>query len=216
MQKRVQIKNLIQDQVPEYVRDQYPEFVEFLVDYYRTLEDPGGPLDIINNIDTYTELDQLAELTYKTDTTASVGYSTNIVNVSDTFGFPNKNGLIKIDQEIIHYESISNNSFINCTRGFSGITTYVSGNQPDQLTFNRTEAAEHEDNTTIQNLNVIFLQEFFGKLKNQIAPGFDDRQFFSDLDQRNFLYNVDSFYKSKGTDQSFKILFRALEKKTLP
>ena len=30
------------------------------------------------------------------------------------------------------------------------------------------------------------------------------------MNQRNFLYNVDSFYKSKGTDQSFKILFRAL------
>ena len=65
MQNRVQIKNLVQDQVPQYVRDQYPEFVEFLVDYYRTLEDPGGPLDIINNIDNYTALEQLAELVYK-------------------------------------------------------------------------------------------------------------------------------------------------------
>ena len=30
------------------------------------------------------------------------------------------------------------------------------------------------------------------------------------MDQRNFIYNADSFYKSKGTDQSFEILFRAL------
>ena len=90
MQKRVQIKNLIQDQVPQYVRDQYPEFVEFLVDYYRTLEDPGGPLDIANNIDSYTKLENLAELVFKTDSTEAVGYSTDIVRVSDTFGFPEK------------------------------------------------------------------------------------------------------------------------------
>ena len=67
MQNRVQIKNLVQDQVPQYVRDQYPEFVEFLVDYYRTLEDPGAVLDIINNIDNYTALENISELSISTD-----------------------------------------------------------------------------------------------------------------------------------------------------
>ena len=73
-----------------------------------------------------------------------------------------------------------------------------------------TEADTHADTSVIQNLNIIFLQEFFRKLKSQISPGFDERTFYDNLDQRNFLYNVDSFYKSKGTDSSFKILFRAL------
>ena len=43
-----------------------------------------------------------------------------------------------------------------------------------------------------------------------MIPGFNERSLNSGVDQRNFIYNVDSFYKSKGTDQSFKILFRAL------
>ena len=73
-----------------------------------------------------------------------------------------------------------------------------------------TETDIHEDGATIQNLNIIFLQEFFKKLKNQVVPGFNERELYSGVDQRNFIYNVDSFYKSKGTDQSFKILFRAL------
>ena len=48
------------------------------------------------------------------------------------------------------------------------------------------------------------------KLKRQFVPGFSDRSLYSDLNQRNFIYNADSFYKSKGTDESFEILFRAL------
>ena len=54
------------------------------------------------------------------------------------------------------------------------------------------------------------MQQFFKKLKTQIAPGFDDRTLYSELDQRNFLYGVESFYQTKGTEQSFEILFRAL------
>lgn len=209
MQKRVQIKNLIQDQVPEYVRDQYPEFVEFLVDYYRTLEDPGGPLDIINNIDSYTELDQLAELTYKTDTTASVGYSTNIVNVSDTFGFPNRNGLIKLDNELIHYKSKNSTSFIGCSRGFSGITSYYSSEStpPD---FETSVVGVHTSGTHVFNLNSLFLVELYKKYKKQYAPGFDDLQFFEAINEKVAVANLKDFYAAKGANSSFEVLFKLL------
>jgi len=211
---RVQFQDIVESQFPRYVLEDFPLLPEFIKQYYKSQEYQGGTFDLIQNIDKYIKVDELFSLKTSTQLNGELDYIATTIPTSSltnfTEGFPETNGLIKIDQEIIHYESISNNSFINCTRGFSGITTYVSGNQPDQLTFNQTEAAEHKDKSVIQNLNVIFLQEFFGKLKSQIAPGFDDRQFYSDIDQRNFLYNVDSFYKSKGTDQSFKILFRAL------
>jgi len=209
MQKRVQIRNLVQDQVPEYVRDQYPEFVEFLVDYYRTLEDPGGPLDIVNNIDTYTELNQLAELTYKTDTTASVGYSTDIVNVSDTFGFPDRNGLIKIDNELIHYKSKNLTSFIGCSRGFSGITSYYSGEStpPD---FEVSLVGIHTSGTNVYNLNSLFLVELYKKYKKQYAPGFDDLQFFEAINEKVAVANLKDFYAAKGANSSFEVLFKLL------
>ena len=59
-------------------------------------------------------------------------------------------------------------------------------------------------------MNIIFLQEFFKKLKHQVAPGFEDRILHDGVDKRNFIFNVDSFYSSKGTDHSFKILFNSL------
>ena len=62
----------------------------------------------------------------------------------------------------------------------------------------------------LSNLNVIFLQEFFKKIKGQFTPGFDERTLYPGLDKRNFIYGANSYYNSKGTDSSFKILFQSL------
>jgi hypothetical protein len=209
MHNRVQIKNLVQDQVPQYVRDQYPEFVEFLVDYYRTLEDPGGPLDIINNIDTYTDLERLAELVYKTESTESVGYSTDIVRVTDTYGFPEKNGLIKIDNELIHYKTKTSTSFVDCSRGFSGITSYYSSESvpPD---FERSLVGIHSSGVDVFNLNSLFLTELYKKYKRQYAPGFDDLQFFEAINEKVAVAKLKDFYSAKGANSSFEVLFKLL------
>jgi len=211
---RVKFQDIVESQFPRYVLEDFPLLPEFFKQYYKSQEYQGGTFDLIQNIDQYVKVDQLFDLKSSTTLNGDLDYTATTIPTSSltdfTDGFPETNGLIKIDDEIIHYESISNNSFVNCTRGFSGITTYVSGHMPDSLTFEDTETDTHEDGATIQNLNIIFLQEFFKKLKNQVVPGFNERSLNSGVDQRNFIYNVDSFYKSKGTDQSFKILFRAL------
>ena len=129
---------------------------------------------------------------------------------SRTEGFPDTNGLIKINDEIIKYESKTDTAFINCSRGFSGITSYINPSDPDKLVFTTTSIEEHKKGAVIYNLNIIFLQEFFKKLKNQVAPGFEDRSLHQGIDKRNFIFNVDSFYSSKGTDNSFQILFNSL------
>ena len=120
-----------------------------------------------------------------------------------------RDGLIMIDEEIIYYEYKTEDIFENCSRGFSGLPLMMR----DQLETNsplRKPPKNTQESATIKNLNVLFLQQFFKKLKTQIAPGFDDRTLYSELDQRNFLYGVESFYQTKGTEQSFEILFRAL------
>ena len=211
---RVKFQDIVESQFPRYVLEDFPLLPEFIKQYYKSQEYQGGTFDLIQNIDQYVKVDQLFDLKSSTTLNGDLDYTATTIPTSSltdfTDGFPETNGLIKIDNEIIHYESISNNSFINCTRGFCGVTTYISGHKPDSLIFETTDIESHEDGSTIHNLNIIFLQEFFKKLKNQVTPGFNDRQLFSGVDQRNFIYNVDSFYKSKGTDQSFKILFRAL------
>jgi len=211
---RVKFQDIVESQFPRYVLEDFPLLPEFVKQYYKSQEYQGGTFDLIQNIDQYVKVDRLFDLKNSTQLNVDLDYTATTIPTSPltnfTEGFPETNGLIKIDDEIIHYQSISNNSFINCTRGFSGVTTYITSNSPDTLTFESTEVDAHKKNSVIHNLNIVFLQEFFKRVKNQISPGFNEREFYDGLDQRNFLYNIDSFYKSKGTDTSFKILFRAL------
>ena len=126
-----------------------------------------------------------------------------------TEGFVDKNGLIKIDDEIIAYDSKTNLNFEGCQRGFSGVISHTSANVSDRLSFSsETTPTNHKKGAIIQNLNILFLQEFFKKLKAQVSPGFGDRTLKTN--SKNFIINSNSFYKSKGTDLSYKILFKAL------
>lgn len=211
---RVKFQDIIASRVPEYVRDDFPLLVDFLKEYYISQEVKGGAEDLISNLDQYLKVDELYNLKSSTILQGDITFLDTTITTSSnsnfTDGFPESKGLIQIDDEIILYETKTDTTFEGCTRGFSGVTDYIGTNTPDQLTFKETESADHKSGATIVNLNVKFLQEFFKRVKNQVIPGFSQRKLYSGLDERNFIFTADSFYKSKGTDQSFEILFRAL------
>ena len=207
---RVKFQEIVASQLPRYVREDFPLLTDFLEQYYVSQESQSGPIDIVNNIDKYVKVDELFNIVNSTTLSENLDYTETNIRVESTEGFAETNGIIKIDDEIIFYETKSRIKFLNCRRGFSGITTYITTGKPDELTFTKSEIDEHSNGAVVQNLNVLFLQEFFKKLKRQVTPGFTERNLFGDLDQRNFIYGADSFYTSKGTDQSYEILFRAL------
>jgi len=210
---RVKLQDIVAQQLPQYVVEDYPLLPEFLQQYYVSQEFQSGPVDILKNIDQYVKVDQLFNLQSSTVLGSDLSFTSSTVSVASTVGtdgFVDRDGLIKIDDEIIYYEYKTPTSFENCSRGFSGITTYVSSLEPDQLEFSQTNIDDHTKGSRVVNLNVQFLQEFFKRVKTQVTPGFEERTLYKGLDQRNFVYNADSFYNSKGTDESHKILFRAL------
>ena len=210
MQKnRVKARHLVQDHVPNFVRDNYPEFQEFLRTYYKSVESPGGPTDILNNIDQYVRLENLSELVYFTDTTSGIGLFNDTITVSDTTGFPEKHGLIQIDSEVISYESKTATTFVGCERGFSGITSY-KGETDDSLTFSQTEVSEHVSGSVTYNLHALFLFEFYRKYKAQYTPGFEDVTFFESINEKIIVSRLKDFYAAKGASSSFDILFKII------
>ena len=278
-EKRVKIGSIVQNQLPDFVQEEYPLVSEFLKEYYNSVENQGGTLDILQNIDQYLKIDELCKSTssrtvistpqspqsyfeisggysvedlavFKNGTKllkdfdyfasdgssvilispASVGdtlefvigspastFLTNnvefidsTINVSSTYGFPDTNGIIQIDSEIILYSNKTSTSFNDCTRGFSGITSYKSNNNPDQLVFSTSEISEHTSNTKVINLSSLLLTEFLTKIKKQLIPGFENREFADGLNEKNFIKQAKNFYSSKGTDDSYKLLFKAL------
>ena len=215
-EKRVQFSNIVKNQLPSYVREEFPLISEFLSQYYISQEFEGAPVDLIQNIDQYVKVDKLTNNTEYVylgsdisdiDTTIIVDLGKGDGGTSD---FPDSYGLIQIDDEIITYTSKTNNSFLGCIRGFSGISSYTTQNIPDQLTFKSTESSIHSSGAKITNLSSLFLKEFLSKIKYQLSPGFENRTLYSDLNESIFLKQVKDFYQSKGTDASFKILFKFL------
>ena len=216
--KRVQIQDIVENQLPAFAREDFPLIVEFLKQYYISQEYPGASVDLIQNIDQYLKLETLTSNTSSTKLLADISYTDTTINVEfnisnnilGTYQFPEKYGLIQIDDEIILYTGKTSNSFTGCVRGFSGVTSYRNLDSTDKLTFSESEIAEHIKGTEIVNLSALLLEEFLTKIKYQFSPGFQDREIDADVNQRLFVSRAKDFYKAKGTDDSFKILFGAL------
>ena len=209
---KVKIHEIIQSQVPQYVDDENPLFGEFLKQYYISQEFQGGVVDIADNLVEYKSLDYINNevMTGFTSTTSYANGLVDTIYVDSTKGWPRQWGLLKINDEIITYTGIGSTSFTGCVRGFSGIEKNSRTNAPEYLTFNATGIGTHQAESRVTNLSNVFLKEFLKKLKVQFLPGFSERPLNEELNQSNFIRQAKDFYKSKGTEEAFKILFGAL------
>jgi hypothetical protein len=210
--KVVKIRDVIENQIPEFLVSENPNFVEFLKQYYLSQEFQGASIDLAENLVSYKTVDAFNKENLIKNTTLSVDvdFFDDVIFVESTKGWPKEYGLLKIDNEIITYSGITTNSFTGCIRGFSGIESLTTENNPEFLTFSKTEADEHVSGTSILNLSNLFLQEFFKKIKYQFAPGFEELEFDENINPQNFISKVRTFYQSKGTDDAYKILFKVL------
>lgn len=210
--ERIKIQDIVNSQVPQFILYENPKFLDFLKQYYISQEYPGGPVDILDNLDIYLKLDNLIPEVFADDIfiTNSITSTDTTIQVTSTKGFPNKYGLLKIDDEIITYTETTPNSFLGCVRGFSGITNFHKTNEPDELVFSTSSSASHAQNSKITNLSSLFLKEFFTKVKYLLTPGLENIDFSTEINVSNFIKLARSFFQSKGTEESFKILFKVL------
>ena len=209
---RVKVQQVIDSQLPEFILHENPKVVDFLKQYYTSQEFRGGAIDIVENLDQYLSLNNLTPdiLNDHASIDADITSSDTTISVTTTNGFPKEYGLLRLDDEIVTYTGITTNSFTGCIRGFSGITSYRDNLNPEELVFTSSSASSHSSGTQIKNLSSLFLKEFYRKLKYLLAPGFQDVNFDSSLDVNNFVKQIRNFYQSKGTEESFRILFAIL------
>ena len=211
-EKRVTVQQVIENQLPEFILSESPKTIDFLKQYYISQEHQGGAVDIAVNLDQYLKVDNLTPEVISGETTlySDIATSDTTVQVYSTKGFPNEWGLFKIDDEVFSYTGLTTNTFTGVVRGFSGITSYRTDLDAEELLFDDTSAASHTATTKVQNLSALFLKEFYRKLKITLAPGLEDVDFQTDLDVNNFIKEARGLYESKGTKESFRILFNAL------
>ena len=218
-EKRVELNKIIESQLPEFLVADFPKAVEFFRQYYISQEYQGAGSDLINNLDRYIKLDNLVPevVVGKTTLSSNISSTDTSITVSSTKGFPSEYGLLKIGDEIITYTAKTETTFTGCVRGFSGITGYNVGIASDfsnvnrqNVVFSTSSAGSHSQDAEVVNLSVLFLQEFYRKLKRTFTPGMEDLDFVSDLNVGNFIKHARNFYQSKGIEESVKILFKVL------
>jgi hypothetical protein len=215
--KRVKIQSIVESQIPEFLNSDSPIFKEFLEQYYISQEHQTGVVDLAVNLQQYKSIDNFNNETfYNQQSPCKLVENTtsfdDTIAVNHTIGFPQKNGLLKIDDEIITYTGITTNSFTGCVRGFSGIDQDLNN---ESFVFSTTDSISHSSGGIVTNLNLIFFNEIFKKFKTQFLPGFEDRKFVTGLNLKNILSRAKDFYTSKGTDTSYKILFSILFNKDI-
>ena len=208
----IKISQIIENQIPDYLLESNKGLVEFLKQYYISQEYQGGPINILENIDTYTRPETFTNenLTESTVLTDDITFNARTINVESTLGWPRSYGLLKIDNEIITYTGITSTSFTGCVRGFSGVESLNESGDPDNFVFIDTVAKSHTEESQVINLSNLFLRKFFEDLKYQYAPGFENVGITSTLNTENLFKYAKDFYLTKGTERSFKILFNIL------
>lgn len=216
--QKIQINQVIHSQLPSFVQEENPLFVDFLKTYYTGQEYRGGNIDIVQNFNEYQKVETFSgneNLVGFTTCTSEVTFYDSTINVVSTHGWPEKYGLLKINDEIISYTGKTDTSFVGCIRGFSGAETLHDSSSPNELVFSQSSAAAHKNNTQVINLSNLFLQEFWKKTKEQFLPGFEDRKLTNEVDKANFLRQAKDLYSSKGTDDAISILFKVLFAKSV-
>ena len=144
--QRVEINQVIENQLPEFVQTENPLFVDFMKQYYVSQEYQGGSINISENLDRYTKLQTYvgAALTEYTGLSTDTESYSSTIFVDSTKGYPSKYGLLKIDDEIITYTGVGTTSFTGCVRGFSAISALEKNGDPEFLTFSSTQSDDHD------------------------------------------------------------------------
>lgn len=215
--RKVKIESVLDSQIPSFLNQESPLFKEFLKQYYISQTHPTGVVDIATNVNHYKNINTFTTEQYYTSLEKNKCYLIDdlsafddVIIANSTFGFPEKYGLLKIDNEIITYTGITNNSFTGCVRGFSGIEEITDETDLSGLIFSITNAAEHSAKSTVENLNLIFYSKLFEKFRYHYLPDFEKREFSSKVNLDLILSRARDFYLTKGTDISYKILFEIL------
>ncbi len=207
------ISALVDKQLPDFISAEYPKFSAFLQKYYEQLELRGQPLDIIQNLTQYSDIDTYEKglLSEFTLCTANVSANDTTIAIAVSDSFPKNNGYVLIDDEVIFYESKTDTTLENCIRNVSGTTKL--GDLYHESTWTQGDygnGEEHLSGATAYNISNLFLYAFVKNYETQYLASFPEESLKPEVDKRTLIKNIKQFYRAKGTDQSIKFIFNSI------
>ena len=204
------ISTLIESQLPEFIINDYENFSKVIEKYYEQLELRGNPLDVINNITKYRDIDFYEKNLLKESTklTAIVDAADSTIQVEDATSFPAADGYISIGDEILFYKTRTDTTFKEVSRGVSG--NQRLGDLYTSSQFVTTLAQNHNIGDNVQNISNLFLYAFVKNFESDYLASFPEKYLKSSVDKRTLIKNITDFYQAKGTDRSIQFIFNTL------
>ena len=222
---------LVENQLPEFISTDYPNFVKFVQKYYEQLENSGQPLDLINNITKYQDIDTYEKKLLQENTPlVSIVETRNgsnvitevVINLTNGSSFPEKNGYIMIGDEVIFYQYRQANALRNCYRNVSATTRLgdlYSESEYKEVPYSEVGAGSsgqtvsgpiYVAGTLVYNISNLFLYAFVRNFESQYLASFPEESLKPTVDKKTLIKNIKKFYQSKGTDQSIKFIFNSI------
>ena len=211
--KTKRISTLIESQLPDFISTEYPLFTKFIQKYYEGQEVHGGPLDIASNLQDYANIDYYEQniLRQSTILDTSITSSDDTIVLQDATSFPQKNGYVKIGDEIVFYATRTDTDLRECVRGVSGNTTL--GDLYDSTSFSSSTASPHNSGETAYNVSSLFLYALVKNFESQYLGSFPEKYLKGEVDKRTLIKNIQKFYKAKGTYSSIEFIFNTIVSK---
>jgi hypothetical protein len=209
-EKIKKISTLIESQLPGFISSEYEQFSKFVEKYYEQLESTGNPLDIIQNIENYRDINFYEKnlLNQKTILSGNILANSSSITVADASSFPKENGYIRIGNEICFYKERTNNQFLEVSRGVSGNNTL--GDLYNSSEFVTTQSSPHYTGDEVYNISNLFLYAFIKNFEEEYLGAFPEKYLKGEVDKRTLIKNINKFYKAKGTDRSIKFIFNSI------
>ena len=117
--KKVKISNILGSQIPDFIQADNPLFKEFLTQYYESEEREYGTTYLSDHISSLKKIATVSDISLvekqlinapnsltpesPVSLSSKIYAYDSVINVNQTTGFPEKYGLLKIDDEIITY-----------------------------------------------------------------------------------------------------------------
>lgn len=212
---------LVDNQLPTFIKDEYPKFSGFLEKYYEYLDLPGNPIDLINNLAKYRDVDSYTKDSLTEETTfVSLSSNNNSISITveDASSFPNANGYILIQEEAIFYKEKEGNIFKDCYRNINA-TTKLGDLYESSITSNvSVEESGKSDKifsvgSPVKNISNLFLFALVKNFEKEYLGSFPESSLKNTVNKNILIKNIKDFYRVKGTEKSIQFIFNAIVSK---
>lgn len=195
--------------LPQYIVEQYQKFVNFMTVANEAQERIGFGQDILQNLQKYRDFNTYQNGIVKYGILAqNIESDSEELILENGYGFPEENGVLLIDNEIILYRTKEDNTFYELKRGSAGTTVLPTFTSIG--TYLETCPAKHISGTQVTNLSVLFLSSMLEIIYETFADDIDASKIHSQINQTTLLSNIRDFFQSKGTKLGIQSLFKMI------